>query len=146
MPHYHPVDKQPQRPGQPTSQGAGSQGARALQQVHSVTVYPKLLEKEKQGSGNQRSLISLELLRLEARMCALTQERTVVCRVGLNEKAGCASLLRSEGPRTRSYSRSILIGQKGPHGLLALPSVTRRVPQACSQPLFQEWPRRNENS
>lgn len=57
---------------------------------------------------NQRSLTSLELL---------TQERTVACRMGQNEKEGCAHLLRSVGPRTRSYSGSTLIGQKGQHGL-----------------------------
>lgn len=28
--HHQPMDKQPQKPGQPTSQRAGSQGARAL--------------------------------------------------------------------------------------------------------------------
>lgn len=44
--------------------GSQEQGAGALQQTHSLSVHSKLFEEEKQGSTDQRSLISLELLRL----------------------------------------------------------------------------------
>lgn len=64
-----PASGQPQRPGQPTSQGAGSQGARALQQAHSVTVYPKLLKEEKTGQWEPEKP---NLIRAaEARTCTL---------------------------------------------------------------------------